>query len=97
MIDLIVGIESTFAMACHLDRVRRIIMAILYPILTMTPNAIRMSLLQFRSRSDLWVTNTYTYTQNINTFQQWLNSIQTVGGSEDECEAIGKWKFFIIK
>jgi hypothetical protein len=99
MIDLAICLECTSSMASYLNRVRKMIIAILINISALNPNAIHTSVIQFRSRArhDPWSTNTYAPTQNIDMLREWLDKVEAFGGSEDECEAIGKRKCFIVK
>jgi hypothetical protein len=86
-------------MTSYLGRVRQMLILTLMTILGRNQNTIRMSVIQFRSRArhDRWLTNAFTSTQDINILQQWLDNIEAFGGSDDECEAVGKRKFFPIK
>ena len=49
-----------------------------------------MALIEFQSHFDDWVTKTHPFTSSIDTFQKWLNAVQTKGGNSDESKAIGK-------
>ncbi|CAF4012866.1 unnamed protein product [Rotaria sp. Silwood1] len=91
MINLVICLECTSSMASYLNEVRRMIISIFNSTVALNPNAIRMSLIQFRSRArhDVWLTNTYASTQNINVLNQWPHKIEAFGGSEDEGEAVG--------
>jgi hypothetical protein len=99
MIDLMICLECTSSMTSYLGRVRQMLILTLMTILGRNQNTIRMSVIQFRMRErrDPWLTNAFTSTQDINIVQQWLNNIEAFGGSDDECEAVGKRKLFPIK
>ncbi|CAF5082489.1 unnamed protein product, partial [Rotaria sp. Silwood1] len=90
MINLVLCLECTSSMASYLNEVRRMIISILNSTVALNPNAIRMSLIQFRSRArhDVWWTNTYAWTESINVLNQWSDNIEAFGGSEDEGEAV---------
>jgi hypothetical protein len=92
MIDLIICLESTSSMTSYLNKVRMILISILIAVPAPYQNAIRMSVVQFRSRArrDCWLTKAYTSTQNIRILQQWLDNVEAFGGNDDQGEPIGR-------
>ena len=94
MIDLVFCLECTSSMAVNLNRVREMLISVSNAVLARNQNTIHLSLIQFRSCTPdgPWMTKLFASTKDNDAFKEWLDNIQGFGGSEDECEAIGKRK-----
>ena len=82
-------VDYTSSMTPYFDQIRTRIMSILTMVLSMQVN-IRIGLVKFRSISDIWITDVYEFTQDINELRQWLEMNQPGGIGSDGDEAVGK-------
>lgn len=89
-------IDNTSSMGPHFGQIRENIDPIVNTILANHQNGNRVSLIKFRSHNDQPVTIMHQFTQNRNTFEEWLNNQQPGGGSADGYEAVGKKNDFFL-
>ena len=82
-------VDCTSSVASSFCQVRDQISSIIEPILYGKKD-IRSALIEFRSCDDSWVTIRHPFTHSVNSFQNWLNNTQPVGGSQDGTRAISK-------
>ncbi len=95
--DIAVCFDCSSSIAFYSKQIRRIILSILHKALLCDESDIRMALIEFQSHTDDWVTNIHPFTSSMDTFQQWINAVQTNGGNFNECKALGKKKSYFIK
>jgi hypothetical protein len=88
--DIAVCLDCSSSIAFYLNPIRLNIRSILNRALSCYPSDVRMALIEFQSHTDYWTTNTYPFTSSMDTFQGWLNAVQTNGGNSNESKAIGK-------
>jgi Mg-chelatase subunit ChlD len=90
--DIAVCLDCSSSIAFYSQQIRSIILSILRRALGCHQSDVRMALVEFLSHLDDWITRTHPFTSSINTFQEWINAVQTKGGYLDESKAIGKKK-----
>jgi len=88
--DIVICFDCSLSITFYSNQIRRNILSILRKALLCDESDIRMALIEFQSHTDDWVTNIHPFTSSMNTFQEWINAVETRGGNLNECKAVGK-------
>jgi len=90
--DIAVCLDCSSSIAFYSKQIRSIILSFVKKAFGCHLSDVLMALVAFQSHSDSWITDTYPFTSSMDTFQEWINDVQTRGGELDESKATGKKK-----